>query len=71
MGVEVMTKSMKLSKNGLGRSVLVRVCPEFGELIKDVQQKTYAVSTPQATKIIFDQMIFDTNMAGIFQRKKI
>lgn len=67
-----MTTSMKESERHekkLG-APLVRVCPEFSNLIKDVQHKTYAQSTAQATKVIYDQMIFDVNMAGIFQRMK-
>jgi len=68
-----MTTSMSESEDRKEKKAgtpLVRVCPEFNNLIKDVQLKTYAQSTSQATKIIYDQMIFDVNMASIFQRMK-
>jgi hypothetical protein len=72
MGGEIMTTSAQESqrKDRPQGAPLVRICPEFSVLIKDVQQKTYAQSTAQATKIIYDQMIFDSNIAGIFQRLK-
>lgn len=66
-----MTNSMCNSEKKERRGApLVRVCPEFSILIKDVQQKTYAQSTAQATKVIYDQMIFDANLAGLFQKQK-
>lgn len=71
-----MTKSMSESEKkekDKQQSVLTRVCPEFHNLLKDVQIKTYAHGSAQASKIVYDQMIFDTNMASIFQkvRKKV
>lgn len=66
-----MTTSMSDSENKNRRSVLVRVCPEFYNTIKDVQMKVPGIrNDAQATKIIYDQAFFDVNMAKIFQAKK-
>jgi hypothetical protein len=66
-----MTKNNEKQQIPPRSSALIRVCPEFNQLVKDVQIKTCVQSTAQATKVIYNGMIFDTNLATIFQKKKV
>ena len=64
-------KSMSETERKSRGSAAIRVCPDFYRLVKDVRKKVnVANSDAVATQIIYNGMVFDSDIAKLFYNKK-